>query len=75
MLTEIRTVQQMDALGMNARPEDMDQAVRISSDLQQHVDWLAAELERFDAVYIHGVSDDQSRFIEAFGSKVLPALR
>jgi probable non-F420 flavinoid oxidoreductase len=75
VLTETRTVEQMAALGQNVRPEDMDQAVRISSSAQQHVDWLGAELERFDGVYVHGVSDDQRRFIEVYGSEVIPRLR
>jgi coenzyme F420-dependent glucose-6-phosphate dehydrogenase len=75
VLTEIRTVEQMAALGQNVRPEDMDQAVRISSSVQQHIDWLARDLELFDSVWVHGVSDDQRTFIEAYGRDVLPALK
>jgi hypothetical protein len=48
--------------------------VRISPDPQRHADWLASELERFDGVYVHGVSEDQRRFIEVYGDKVLPAI-
>lgn len=73
--TEVRTVGQMGELGLNVRPEDMDGAVRISSDVQQHIDWLARDLERFDAVFLHEVSRNQARFIDDFGAQVLPALR
>jgi probable non-F420 flavinoid oxidoreductase len=75
VLTEVRTVEQMDALGQNVRPEDMDSSVRISASPQQHVDWLAAELQRFDSVYVHGVGDDQRAFIDLYGSRVMPQVR
>jgi alkanesulfonate monooxygenase SsuD/methylene tetrahydromethanopterin reductase-like flavin-dependent oxidoreductase (luciferase family) len=73
--TEIRTVAQMTTLGENIRPDELDGAVRISSSLQQHIDWIGRDLERFDAVYLHEVGLDQRRFIEAFGREVLPQLR
>lgn len=75
VLTEIRTVEQMSSLGEGVRPEDMDSAVRISSSVQQHVDWLGRDLERFDALYLHETGTNQRRFIEVFGERVLPALR
>ena len=73
--TEIRTVEQMTTLGEKVQPEDLDGAVRISSSLQQHVDWIGRDLERFEAVYLHEVGRDQRRFIETFAAEVLPALR
>jgi len=75
LLTEVRTVQQMGSLGETVRPADLDGAVRVSSSVQQHVDWLGRDLEQFDAVYLHEAGTDQRRFIEVFGSRVLPALR
>ncbi len=74
VLTDVRTVAQMQALGQNVRPEDMDAAVRISASPQQHLEWLATELERFDSVFVHGVGDEQRAFIEMYGSKVIPAI-
>ena len=75
LLTEVRTVEQMDSLGQRVRPADVDAAVRISSSVQRHLDWLAHDLERFDAVYLHEAGLDQRRFIEVFGRDVLPQLR
>jgi probable non-F420 flavinoid oxidoreductase len=73
--TEVRTVAQMTSLGENVRPEDMDGAVRISSSVQRHIDWIGRDLERFDEVYLHEVGREQRRFIETFSRDVLPALR
>jgi probable non-F420 flavinoid oxidoreductase len=75
VLTEVRTVEQMDSLGHTARLDDVDKAVRISSSIQRHIDWIAHDLERFDAVYLHEAGPDQRRFIETFARDVLPALR
>ena len=60
----------------HVRPEDLDAAVRISSDPGRHVAWLRRDLERgFDALYLHEVGPDQERFIDVFGREVLPRLR
>lgn len=75
VLTEVRTVEQMASLGERVRPADIDDAVRVSSSIARHVDWLAHDLERFDAVFVHEVGPNQRRFIEAFGAEVLPQLR
>ena len=75
VLTEVRSVTQMASLGESVRREDMDKAVRISSSVQRHVDWIGHDLERFDAVYLHEAGPEQRRFIEAFGRDVLPQLR
>jgi len=75
VLTELRTPHQLARAAQFVRPEDLDRSVRISDSLQQHVDWLARDLERFDAVYLHEVGRDQRRVIETFGAEVLPSLR
>ncbi len=75
VMTELRNPQQIFAASKHVRPEDLDSVVRISSRLEQHVEWLRADLERFDAVYLHEVGPNQRRFIDAFGREVLPALR
>jgi coenzyme F420-dependent glucose-6-phosphate dehydrogenase len=75
VLTEVRTVEQMDSLGHTARPEDVDKAVRISSSIQRHIDWICHDLERFDRVFLHEAGHNQRRFIEVFGRDVLPVVR
>jgi hypothetical protein len=53
----------------------MDAAVRISSDLDQHLAWLEADLALgFSRLYLHESGREQARFIDAFGEHVLPRL-
>ena len=72
---DLATVEEFDEAARHVRPEDMRNAVLISSDLGRHVDWLSelAELG-FDEIYLHHVGPEQSAFIEAFGEQVLPKL-
>lgn len=72
---DLATVEEFDEAARHVRPEDMHNAVLISSDLDRHIDWLSelAELG-FDEIYLHHVGPEQSAFIEAFGEKVLPKL-
>jgi probable non-F420 flavinoid oxidoreductase len=74
--TELRHPEQLDAAAKQVRPEDLDAAVRISSDRDRHVDWLRRDFARgFEAVYLHEVGPQQERFIAAFGRDVLPKVR
>ncbi len=54
----------------------MHEAVLISTDLDQHIEWLreraALGLESLD---LHNVGLNQREFLDAFGRRVLPALR
>ena len=72
---DLATVEQFDEAAKHVRPEDMRGPVLISSDLAWHADRLSelAELG-FDAIYLHHVGQEQRRFIEAFGERVLPGL-
>ena len=76
VMADLRHPSQFATAAQHVRPEDMDAAVRISSDPAQHVEWLRADLERgFDGLYLHEVGPEQERFIETFGRDVLPVLR
>jgi coenzyme F420-dependent glucose-6-phosphate dehydrogenase len=58
----------------DVKPEELDQHVRISSSLDQHIEWLAQDIELgFERIYLHNVNRSQHGFIEAFGEHVLPA--
>jgi probable non-F420 flavinoid oxidoreductase len=72
---DLATVEQFDEAAKHVRPEDLDGAVLISSDLERHVAWLG-ELAQlgFDAIYLHHVGQEQRPFIDAFGEHVLPRL-
>jgi probable non-F420 flavinoid oxidoreductase len=73
---ELRSPQDFDTATRFVRPEDMNQSLLISSDLNQHVDWLAEFIELgFEELQLHQVGRDQQPFIDAFGARVLPQLR
>jgi len=74
--TDLRHPEQLAAAAKHVRPEDLEDAVRISSDLDRHVAWIRRDFARgFTGVYLHEVGPDQDRFIDAFGRGVIPRLR
>jgi coenzyme F420-dependent glucose-6-phosphate dehydrogenase len=76
VMTDLAHPEQIAAAAMHVTPDDLDGAVRISSDLDRHVDWLRGDVERgFDGLYLHEVGPEQERFVEVFGREVLPRLR
>lgn len=67
---------QFEALAKHVTEDELRKHVRISSDLDQQLDWLRQDLELgVSELYLHNVNREQSAFIEAFGRSVLPALR
>ena len=75
LLTDIKTPEQFDSLGEVVRPEDLKKSLRISADLEQHVDWLKADLALgYSELFLHNVGRNQEEFIEDFGKHVLPKL-
>jgi probable non-F420 flavinoid oxidoreductase len=71
----LETVDKFDEAARFVRPEDMRPSVLVSSEPEQHVEWLSRYVEMgFDHIYLHHVGQEQSGFIEVFGDKVLPAL-
>jgi probable non-F420 flavinoid oxidoreductase len=76
MLWELRTPQQFEQAAAHVRPEDMDGAVRISSDLARHAAWIHEYVEvGIDELSLHNVATNQRAFVEAFGERVLPQVR
>jgi probable non-F420 flavinoid oxidoreductase len=74
--TELAHPAQIAGAATHVTRDDLDAAVRISSDLDRHVEWLRGDLERgFDGLYLHEVGPEQERFVEVFGREVLPRLR
>lgn len=66
---------QFDDATKHIRPEDLDEHIRISADLERHIEWLRGDLELgFSHIYLHNVGRNQLEFIEAFGQRVLPEL-
>jgi coenzyme F420-dependent glucose-6-phosphate dehydrogenase len=73
--TVIRTPEMFDAASRYIRPEDVREKVRISSDPDQHIEWLREDIRLgFDHLTIHTVNTGQEGFIEFYGEEVLPSL-
>jgi hypothetical protein len=48
----------------------------MSSDPEQHLEWLNRDVELgFDVIFIHQVGRDQRNFMRVFGEQVLPRIR
>ena len=49
--------------------------VRVSADLPQHAAWIQEYVDQgWEEVYLHFVGQEQERFLDAFGTHVLPQL-
>jgi probable non-F420 flavinoid oxidoreductase len=76
VLSDLPTPQQFDSAAQYIRPEDIADRLRVSSDPARHIAWLQEDIEMgFERILVHNVNRDQQTFIDAFGEKVLPALR
>jgi probable non-F420 flavinoid oxidoreductase len=74
---ELELPEQFEAAARFVTPDDVRSAVLVSSDLGRHTAWLGEYLELgFERIYLHevGQAEHQRPFIDAFGSKVIPAL-
>ncbi|WP_049927177.1 TIGR03885 family FMN-dependent LLM class oxidoreductase [Halopiger goleimassiliensis] len=71
---ELRTPEDYDELAERIDREDVEENVRVSADLDDHLAWLEADLEHdVDRVFVHNVNTNQPAFIDAFGADVLPS--
>ncbi|WP_028463834.1 TIGR03557 family F420-dependent LLM class oxidoreductase [Nesterenkonia alba] len=71
---DLPTPQHFDTAGEHVPLESVLEGAWTSSSLDAHTEWLGAEAEHFDALYLHHVGQEQAPFIDAFGEHVLPAL-
>lgn len=75
-LAELRMPSQFEAVAQHITPEQVSKFVRVSSDLNQHAEWITQDAALgFDEIYLHNVNTRQIEFIEAFGEHVLPQLQ
>jgi coenzyme F420-dependent glucose-6-phosphate dehydrogenase len=76
VMTALAHPEQIAAAAASVTPDDLDDAVWISSDTGRHVELLRREIDRgFDGIYLHEVGPEQERFVEVFGREVLPQVR
>lgn len=71
---QLRTPEEYDQLGEQLTAEHAEANIRISADLDDHIEWLDNDLDLgVERVFVHNVNTNQEAFIEAFGESVLPA--
>jgi probable non-F420 flavinoid oxidoreductase len=71
---QLRTPEEYAELGDQVTREQIEENVRVSADLDDHVEWLRNDLDLgVDRVFVHNVNTNQEAFIEDFGEDVLPA--
>lgn len=76
VLGDLWQVSQFDELGKYVQPEELKGMVRISSSIQQQIDWIKQDMELgFERIILHNVNTNQELFIKDFGEKVLPKLK
>ncbi|HJR98951.1 MAG TPA: TIGR03885 family FMN-dependent LLM class oxidoreductase [Actinomycetota bacterium] len=64
---------QFDDAARFMRPEDVCGSVMVSADLGRHTAWIHELMDLGpDAIYLHHVGQEQERFLEVFGERVLP---
>lgn len=75
VLSDLKNPEQFDALGEFVTLEEVENNVRISSDLKQHISWLKQDIKLgFNEIILHNVNREQKQFIEVFGKEIIPVL-
>lgn len=75
VLGEIRTVEQFEALGENVSEATVKEAVKISNQPDEYIEWIGQlSVLGFEKIILHNVNCKQEQFIDTFGAKVLPRL-
>jgi probable non-F420 flavinoid oxidoreductase len=73
---DLATPAEFDRETAGATPEDVKRKLRISADLDRHIEWLKADAALgFEEIYLHHVGPDPRAFLQAFAARVLPACR
>lgn len=76
VLATLRTPAEFDAAGTYVSKEDIAGKIRVSSDVEQHLEWLMGDAAMgFEEINIHNICrSSQEMFLEVFGEKVVPQL-
>lgn len=77
LLERLAFPEEFEMAAEHVREDDVSSAVKISADLDEHVEWLRGDIALgFDQILVHHVGrENQSEFIEAYGEHVLPIFR
>ncbi|GAB3035616.1 TIGR03885 family FMN-dependent LLM class oxidoreductase [Natronobiforma cellulositropha] len=69
---ELRTPASFDELSEEIGEQQVEANVRVSADLDDHLEWLRADADlSVDRCYLHNVNTEQEAFIETFGEELL----
>jgi coenzyme F420-dependent glucose-6-phosphate dehydrogenase len=72
-IQDVASPQEFDRLVAGHMPEEVCEKLRISADVDQHVEWMRNDFELgFEGVYLHYVGHGIRRFIELFSTDILP---
>src|SRR5690606_5522069 len=72
LLTDFQSIQEMEEAAKTVRREDLYSSIRISADLDEHLDWIKQDQSLgFSTIVLHNVNRDQEKFINDFGKKIL----
>jgi coenzyme F420-dependent glucose-6-phosphate dehydrogenase len=75
-IQDIATPEEFDARVANHAPQEVCEKLRVSADIDEHIEWLTNDFELgFEAVYLHYVGRGMKSFIETFSRDVLPKVR
>jgi coenzyme F420-dependent glucose-6-phosphate dehydrogenase len=73
--SELYAPHDFDSATRNTRPDEVRETFRVSSSIQQHIEWLAGDIDLgFERLYLHNVHRDQEEFIARFSAEVIPQL-
>ncbi|GAB3703933.1 hypothetical protein [Mariniluteicoccus flavus] len=70
------TLAHFDPVSEHVPAEVVQKSVQVSHDPFEHAELIQGFIDLgFDAVYLHYVGQDQERYLDTFGDKVLPQFR
>ncbi|AXX31024.1 F420-dependent glucose-6-phosphate dehydrogenase, Mext_1273 family [Actinosynnema pretiosum subsp. pretiosum] len=73
---DLETPEHFDAVSEHVTAEQIGRVVNVSSDLGRHAELLRSYVELgFEKVFLHHVGQEQDRFLDAFGERVLAEVR
>jgi probable non-F420 flavinoid oxidoreductase len=75
-LADLTSPAAFERAAANAQPSEVAEKVRISSDVERHVDWMRQDFAMgFERLYVHNVARQHlERFIDAWAERVLPVV-
>jgi len=75
-LADLSTPAEFDRKSANVKPEQLVDRLRISARIEDHVEWLQADIAiGFAGIYLNYVGHHPEKFIDRYGESVLPQLR